>query len=58
MSRQTQQCAKCAASKQADLNARRDADFWVPENPEAWKQADDACFAAHRAKVAARGATC
>lgn len=39
------QCAKCAASKQAELNAKRDADKWEPEAPDAWKQADDALVA-------------
>lgn len=44
-----QQCEKCAASKQAVLNARRDADEWIPESPDAWKLADDKLIAAHRA---------
>ena len=43
-----QQCEKCAGSKQAELNARRDADQWVPEHPDAWKQADDKLMAARR----------
>jgi hypothetical protein len=42
------QCEKCATSKQAELNARRDADRWVPEHPDAWKQADDKMMAARR----------
>jgi hypothetical protein len=33
-------------SKQAELNARRDADQWVPEHPDAWKLADDKLMAA------------
>lgn len=41
-----QQCVKCADSKQAELNERRDADLWVPEHPDAWKAADDALIAA------------
>ena len=44
-----QQCEKCAASKQAELNARRDADLWIPESPDAWMVADDALIAARRA---------
>ena len=46
----SRQCEKCAASKQAELNARRDADQWVPEHPDAWKVADDALIAARRAQ--------
>ena len=42
------QCEKCAASKQAALNARRDADQWVPEHPDAWKLADDKLIAARQ----------
>ena len=42
------QCEKCATSKQAELNARRDADQWVPEHPDAWKQSDDKLMAARR----------
>lgn len=49
-----QQCAKCAASKQAELNARTDAkaaDAWVPVADEnAWKDADAKMIAAHKAK--------
>jgi hypothetical protein len=33
-------------------------EFEPVDDPEAWQQADDALVAAHRAKVAARGATC
>ena len=44
-----QQCEKCAASKQAELNARRDADKWIPESLDAWKLADDKLLAARRA---------
>lgn len=44
------QCEKCATSKQAELNARRDADQWAPEHPDAWKVADDALIAARRAQ--------
>lgn len=40
-----QQCEKCAASKQFELNERRDADKWEPEHPDAWKQADDKLLA-------------
>jgi hypothetical protein len=35
------QCELCATSKQAELNARSDANKWVPEAPDAWKLADD-----------------
>lgn len=43
------QCAKCAASKQAAVNARSDANKWEPEDPDAWKRADDALIAKRRA---------
>lgn len=43
-----QQCEKCAVSKQAELNARRDADQWEPEAHDAWKLADDKLLAARR----------
>ena len=46
-------CSKCADSKQASLNAKRDADLWVPEDQEAWKAADDAVIAARRDWLAA-----
>ena len=48
LTQEDEQCAKCAASKQAELNARRDADLWIPESPDAWKLADDALIAARR----------
>jgi hypothetical protein len=47
-------CVKCEASKQAELNTRRDLENWVPEDDGAWMAADDAMIAAHRAKVAAK----
>jgi hypothetical protein len=54
------QCAKCAASKFAAFMTKHDAkaapagEFgdWIPESPDAWKAADDALIAAHRARVA------
>jgi hypothetical protein len=48
LTQEDEQCAKCAASKQAELNARRDADLWIPESPDAWKLADDALIATRR----------
>ena len=49
------QCVKCAASKQAELNARRDLAAWEPvADADAWKAADDALIAAHRARKAAQ----
>ena len=45
---EARQCEKCATSKQAEVNARRDADKWMPEHPDAWKQADDKLMAARR----------
>ncbi len=44
----TYQCIKCAESKQAALNLRRDLEQWIPEGPDAWKAADDALVAARR----------
>lgn len=45
------QCEKCAASKQALLNEKTDANKWEPvDNPDAWIEADAAIIAAHRAK--------
>ena len=43
-----QQCEKCVASKQAELNARRDLDAWIPEHPDAWKLADDRLMASRK----------
>lgn len=44
-------CIKCDESKQAALNTRRDAAQWEPiADQDAWKAADDALIAAHRAK--------
>lgn len=44
------QCEKCAASRQAELNAKADANKWVPEtDPNAWKARDAALIAAKRA---------
>ena len=59
-------CAKCAASKQAELNKRNDAkavpvaveekeeEFdlsgWIPEDPEVTKARDEVLLAAYRAK--------
>ncbi len=47
-----QQCAKCAASAQAILNAKNDAkNDWVPaDDPNAWIAQDAAALAAKRAK--------
>lgn len=52
-----QQCAKCAASKQAELNARMDAkkeaqliEAWQPEDQDAWMANDDAIVAANKGK--------
>lgn len=39
------QCQRCATSKLAALNLRRDLAKWEPEAPDAWKQADDALIA-------------
>lgn len=50
----TYQCVKCAESRQAELNARRDADQWIPEAPDAWIAADAALIAKRRAAIAAR----
>ena len=63
-----QRCAKCNASKQAEVNARMEArkaaeaapapageyGEWEPLPDDAWKAADDALIAAHRAKQANR----
>jgi hypothetical protein len=46
---QEQQCERCASSKQAELNQRRDLDAWVPESPDAWKIADDKLVASRKA---------
>lgn len=49
------QCAKCSASRQAELNERRDLDAWEPvDDANAWMAADAALIAAHRARKAAR----
>lgn len=52
-----QRCEACEKSKQVALNLRTDAakaqaemDAWTPEAPDAWKTADDAIVAAHKAK--------
>ena len=47
----TYQCIKCADSRQAELNTRRDADLWIPEAPDAWMAADAALIAKRRAPV-------
>lgn len=63
-------CVKCAESKTAALNARREsqtvaaelakladgiaAGDWEPEAPDAWKAADDALRAANKARKASR----
>ena len=50
-------CARCEASKYADFMRRRtcaDLAAWEPvEDADAWKAADDALIAAHRARKAA-----
>lgn len=38
-------CAKCAATKTVKFIM---AKSWIPENPDAWKIADDALIAARR----------
>ena len=48
-------CERCASSKQAGLNASRDLERaaegdWIPEDPDAWKAADDALIASRRAR--------
>ena len=43
-------CIKCEQSKQYEVNTRSDLAKWVPEDPDAWKQADDALIAAKHAK--------
>jgi len=51
-------CELCASSKQAEVNAKADArregfGEWEPvADPDAWKRADDALIAAHRARAA------
>ena len=47
----TYQCIKCTESRQAALNARRDAELWIPEAPDAWMAADAALIAKRRAAV-------
>lgn len=50
-------CARCAASPLFAYLQRQEAKTatvdWEPEAPDAWKAADDAVMAAHRAKRAA-----
>jgi hypothetical protein len=42
------QCSRCASSKLFMFLQRKEADKWVPEHPDAWKQADDKLMAARR----------
>jgi hypothetical protein len=47
------QCEKCVSSKLFAFLTRKDTESWVPvADPDAWKAADDALIAAHRAKKA------
>jgi hypothetical protein len=51
---ETDRCEKCETSKLFAFLTRKDLEKWEPvEDPEAWKAADDALIAAHRARVAA-----
>lgn len=48
---ETERCAKCEQSKLFAFLARKDQDEWVPvANQDAWKAADDALIAAHKAR--------
>ena len=38
-------CIKCEQSKQFEFNTRSDLAKWIPEDPDAWKQADDLLLA-------------
>jgi len=55
--REEHRCARCNASTYADYMRRRtgaDLAAWEPvEDADAWKAADDALIAAHRARKAA-----
>ena len=50
---ESQQCEKCAASKQAALNAKADANKWVPEDRD-YMEIDRARIAEIKAMRAAR----
>ena len=45
--REEQRCERCNTSSYAEFKAKND---WVPEAPDAWKAADDALIAKHRAR--------
>ena len=45
------QCSRCLSSNLFSFLNRKENDKWIPEDPDAWKRADDALIARNRANI-------